>query len=555
MKKFLLTLTVVVCLVVGVGVIEASAGTYGKLTYEVSNGEVTITDCDSSVSGSITIPSSINGYPVTSIGDRAFYGRNSLTGVTIPDSVTSIGASAFCHCNSLSRVTIPNSVTTIEKEVFCCSGLTSVTIPNSVTTIGYNAFGNCNNLSSVIIPSSVTTIESLAFYNCSSLSRVTIPNSVTSIGDHAFYNCSSLTSVIIPDSVKSIGTCAFYRCTGLKNLTIGTGVETIDESAFCECTALEAINWNAINAILNLDEYDDNYVFDSCGTAGPGIILTFSDNVESIPKEAFHPKDISPKINTIIIGKNVKTVGRHAFGISLSKESVYINSFDEYLNIDFEDNSSFPTYNAKSIYVNNKLLTNVVFPSGTTTIYASLFGRNETITSVTIPNSVSKIDNKAFCYCSALKEINVIKTNSSYSSDEYGILYNKDKTTLITCPQSSTSTNISISKSVTTITDYAFSGCSSLVSVTIPDSVTSIGSYAFADCSSLTDVYYAGTKSEWAKISIGSYNTALTNATIHFKDNNAVTVIIDSVETTYGIMLTKPSTLFTVNVQGTISTS
>ena len=139
----------------------------------------------------MTIPNS-----VTSIGQHAFQGCESLTSVTIPDSVTSIGAYAFDTCSSLTNVTIPNGVTSIEEHTFDnCKSLTSVTIPNSVTSIGKGAFSNCKSLTSVTIPDSVTRIGVGAFASCTSLTSVTIPDSVTRINNGAFYDCTSLTDV------------------------------------------------------------------------------------------------------------------------------------------------------------------------------------------------------------------------------------------------------------------------------------------------------------------------------------------------------------------------
>lgn len=102
----------------------ATKNTNGYYTYEVSDGKAEITDVDASISGDITVPSSFDGYPVTSIGDDAFYNCTSLSSITIPDSVTSIGDEVFYNCTSL----------------------TSITIPGSVTSIGYKAFYDCTSL-------------------------------------------------------------------------------------------------------------------------------------------------------------------------------------------------------------------------------------------------------------------------------------------------------------------------------------------------------------------------------------------------------------------------
>ncbi|MEE0930801.1 MAG: leucine-rich repeat protein, partial [Acutalibacteraceae bacterium] len=99
-------------------------------------------------------------------------------------------------CDSLTSITIPDSVTSIGSDAFSqCSSLTSITIPNSVTTIGYGTFEDCDSLTSITIPDSVTSIGSDAFRGCSSLTSITIPDSVTSIGGYAFYKCSSLSDV------------------------------------------------------------------------------------------------------------------------------------------------------------------------------------------------------------------------------------------------------------------------------------------------------------------------------------------------------------------------
>ena len=155
-------------------------------------------------------------------------------------------------------------------------------------------------------------------------------------------------------------------------------------------------------------------------------------------------------------------------------------------------------------------LTSVTIPNSVTSIGKYTFEGCSGLTSITIPNSVTSISNAAFYDCSGLTEINVESANTKYSS-ENGVLFNKNKTTIVrypagkaeteyTIPNSVTSignsafhgckklTSVTIPNSVKTIDSYAFDGCSSLTSVTIPNSVTSIGDYAFCDCSGLTSV-------------------------------------------------------------------
>ena len=121
-----------------------------------------------------------------------------------------------------------------------------------------------------------------------------------------------------------------------------------------------------------------------------------------------------------------------------------------------------------SAFCNCKSLTSVTIPGSVTRIGEYAFSKCESLTSVTIPNSVTSIGWGAFSNCAALTGIRVAEGNSHYSSDASGVLFSKDKTTLVQCP-GAFSGSYAIPNSVTSIGDYAFSGCSSLTSVTIPD--------------------------------------------------------------------------------------
>jgi hypothetical protein len=257
------------------------AAVQAQFTFTTNNGTITITKYTDYVGygygGAVTVPSTTNGYPVTSIGDSAFYGCNQVTSVTIPDSVTSIGAWAFKYCSSLTNVTLPGSLASLPLGVFYdCTSLTRVTIPSTVTYIAEYVFFGCSLLASITVPDNVTRIEYEAFFDCYSLANVTIGKSVASIEYEAFLGCSSLTAITVdpqnfayssvagvlfnknrttliqypeaktgsytvPDSVTSIGDFTFVGCAGLTSVTIGDGVTYIGNHVFDWCYLLTSV--------------------------------------------------------------------------------------------------------------------------------------------------------------------------------------------------------------------------------------------------------------------------------------------------------------------------
>jgi len=180
-------------------------------TYTNTNGTITITGYIGP-GGNVIIPRTIEGLPVTNIGDRAFDFVTSVTGVTIPDSVTRIGADAFNYATNLTGVVIPDSVTNLGAEAFIgCASLASLTIGKGITAIqggggegGIGTFANCTSLTRVTIPDNVTRIEDGAatlggdigaFSNCTSLTNVTIGKGLTYLGLGAFTWCTNLVGV------------------------------------------------------------------------------------------------------------------------------------------------------------------------------------------------------------------------------------------------------------------------------------------------------------------------------------------------------------------------
>lgn len=221
--------------------------------YKVSHDGVMITKYKGKDSN-VTIPPTIDGWPVTRIGNNAFDAYTDLTSVAIPGSVIRIGEQSFWGCKRLSTVTIPGSVISIGDEAFrFCSGLNTVSILRNVTIIGNLAFCGCSGLLTLSIPDSVTRIGDGAFWDCSGLISVTISKNVYSIGYRAFCGCSSLTFVSIPEQISSIEGGTFDGCTSLTSIAIPEGVTSIRGGAFWGCEKLKDVffagtrqEWNAI---------------------------------------------------------------------------------------------------------------------------------------------------------------------------------------------------------------------------------------------------------------------------------------------------------------------
>ena len=179
-------------------------------------------------------------------------------------------------------------------------------------------------------------------------------------------------------------------------------------------------------------------------------------------------------VKTVVIPDSVTSIGRWAFGYCESLTSVTIP--DSVTSI-----GSCAFYDCTG-------LTSITIPDSVTSIGNGAFGYCESLTSVTIPDSVTSIGDEAFNNCTRLTSITVKEGNPKYSSDEYGVLFNKDKTLLIQYPIGNKRTSYTIPDSVTSIGDWAFAQCTGLTSVTIGNSVTSIGEAAFWLCTGLTSV-------------------------------------------------------------------
>ncbi|MDL2257608.1 leucine-rich repeat domain-containing protein [Eubacteriales bacterium OttesenSCG-928-K08] len=240
MKKRAISLILAFCMLVALLPTITFAATSDGYGYRVlSDGTVEISSY-SGKGGKVTIPSTIDGMPVTRIGEWAFSGwEEGLTSVTIPEGVTHIGESAFDKCFDLKNVSIPESVVYIGAD-------SGIPIPSGhsgdffiVNDILVRYTGTSLD---VVIPDGVKSISSAFSENyplwgedgvdLRTITSVSIPNSVASIGDRAFWTCFDLEEVKIPYGVTSIGDGAFFLCRNLKSITIPATVTYIGDNAF-----------------------------------------------------------------------------------------------------------------------------------------------------------------------------------------------------------------------------------------------------------------------------------------------------------------------------------
>ncbi len=174
------------------------------LTYEINDGEVTITDCDNSISGDVVIPDTIEGYPVTTIGASLFYRCDKIESVVIPSTVKKIGDDIFSGCDAIANITVDKNneyyssddhgvLFNKDKSILICfpenSPLTEYSIPDTVEIIGSSAFAYCKNVSSISIPKSVTTLENKAFWDSDICGDIVLPYNVSKIDWGVFYGC------------------------------------------------------------------------------------------------------------------------------------------------------------------------------------------------------------------------------------------------------------------------------------------------------------------------------------------------------------------------------
>lgn len=456
-KKILLAVMIITISIIAFGAVNVSAETDGIFTYKISNNEVTITDCKTSASGDIVIPDTLGGYPVTSLGNSAFYECFSIKTIKIPDSVISIGSSTFAYCRNLISITIPKGVKSIGNYAFnYCRNLNRVDI-SDISAWCKVDFGN--------VASSPMYYGGDLYLNGNLIVNLVIPNDVTSIGGLAFYNCSSIVSATIPESVRMIYPYAFYGNDSLSdvyyngksedwsNITIGTLNESIENAIihFVPNTRTTLSNndksftvtpiniENGKTVILAL--YNGEQFVETQSAVYAGEAIPFTTTKAYTKAKVMVWNDLT-SLKPLCSVENVKTstpnIGNGGGDSSETEEQE-----DEILIYSLLDDGTYGVMAGADVATQASITIPETYNGiSVTKILGNGFKNLTTLQSVILPDTVTIIGEDAFKGCTGLE-------------------------------------SVSLSNTLQTIGQSAFSGCTLLTEITIPSSVTRIESYAF----------------------------------------------------------------------------
>lgn len=400
-----------------------SPSVQAQFIFDTNNGAITIT-AYTGTGGTVIIPNSTNGFPVTSIGTNAFENA-SITSVIIPNSITNIGSVAFFGCGSMTNLTLPTNILSIQPYTFFgCTNLTSVSIPTAVVNIGLESFYNCSGLTNVVIPTNVTVIDQMAFSGCSGLRQISIPNSVTTLAYGAFSSCSSLTQVIIPPSITSLAGNLFFDCYDLTNVTIPNSVTNIGDYTFESCWSLSSIAIPTNVTGLGQDAFYDCSALTS---------IAIPDGVTSIGAAAFED---CMSLHTVILPKYLNDIEEGAFDQCVDLTDLNIpntvtnigdSAFLFCVGLAHITLSTNLTSIGSAGFFGCSSLTSIIIPASVTNIGSEAFSECNGLTSLTIPSGVLSLGSQALAYCPQLSSVYFL--GNAPASDS-SVLVNDDNPTV-----------------------------------------------------------------------------------------------------------------------------
>lgn len=489
----------------------------GRIEYEYDEKNYTYTQnvkdvCINSTScnseAEIVIPGEISykgkKYTVTSLGS-VFSENKIIEKVTIPKTVTYLSGT-FSGCSALSEVVNTNQLKSVSGAFDNCSSLKSMDL-SSCETVGYSSFGGCSQLENVVLKV-CKGIESGAFSSsyggsssCLKLKSVGDISHCESIGNSAFSGCSSLTSVDL-SSCKTIESGAFSGCSALESVGSTKLLTNIPESAFSGCSNLQNVDLSNCTSVgsyafsgcskikhLNLNKcvYISSNAFSNCGLEE--IDLT---TVKIIEENAFASCKNLAKVTGL---RQIKSLPDGTFdrcrNLSIIDLSG-IESLGEYCMrgtaIESVNLQSLKNWDS-DVFVDCKLLENVVLPESITSIPVRAFYRCDKLSTIDLSHC-TVIGGGAFAECTSLTHIDLssVKVLESvkggyYGGDDY---YLSDVVIgSFTDSKNLTSVSLSCCKK---IGDRAFKGCTSLEKIILPETVTNLGWECFDGITMVTSM-------------------------------------------------------------------
>lgn len=399
------------------------------------------------------------------ISDYAFLNCDSLSTITLPNSIKSLGTGAFYDCDTLKTVKLPTGITKIAKQAFYhCGFLQSITIPQSVTEIEAEAFAACSKLTAISLPSALTTIG-IASFHSTGLTSITLPEGMTTIEPGTFSK-SKLKSIKLSKSLKQItSNNESYNLGSLPNeyydFRKHINMYREDSGAFQNCKELESIDLNSA-ALTALGAN----TFRECDKLR-NINLTVT-KLEEIPTYAFYSCD---SLQAVTFPATLKTIGSQAFGYCKKIRSI--------------DLSATSLTKIESWFSNVDSLRTVKLPSTVTEIGESAFAGSP-IEEINFPASLTTIGNYAFSG-NQLKTVDLSATKLTTISNWFA---NNNKLRTVKLPETVTTlaanafvscyiTEINFPSGLTTIGNSALNSCQ-IDTLRLPASVTEIGSSAFS---------------------------------------------------------------------------